>query len=820
MLLRTSAWTISLVAGLFAPLLPAHDDPLFDAARRAPIVSPVIAGPAASGSTLFDSSGVTLMGWMTLDQFGSHTSGADCWGYTSPSGREYAIIGLSHGVGFVEVSDPGNPQLITTLPAVSSIWRDIKVYQDHAYYCSEGGDGIKVVDLSQIDAGLVSLVNTVTSPGTTETHNLAVDETSGFLYRTGGGGSVVGLRIYSLANPANPSPVGQWHNRYVHDAQVVTYTSGPYAGKQVAFCFSENGAGGGSAGVDILDVTNKSSITVLSRLTYSSPAFSHQGWLSPDRNHLYINDELDEYYYGTTTTTRVADVSNLSSPFQVSTFTSGSTSIDHNLYTSGSLIFEANYRSGLRVFDAVNPTAPVQSAFFDTYPENDAPDFNGLWSVYPYFPSGTVIGSDMERGLFVWRIGSSRLNFALPGGNPPLLNPDGDFVTVEITEEQPGDLLAGSARLHYDAGSGFTEVALTDLGNGTFRGDFPALPCGAPVLWYLSAHSTDGTTWTDPVAGPTYVYLATAAFTGTPLSSLDMETDPGWTVGAPGDTATTGIWTRVDPRGTAAQPEDDHTEAPGTKCFVTGQGPAGGGVGDNDVDGGATTLSTSTIDLSAGDATISYWRWYSNVAGGYPGADVFVIDISNDGGASWTNVETIGPTGPGTLGDWIFHQFTVGDFIAPTGQVRLRFVASDTGGGSIVEAAIDDFRVTRFDCDAFCQTDLGFGGPGASLHSICGAPLGPGRHATVLLENAPANAFALFFVGLNNNPTPFRGGLLVPVPAQVQVPLFTDGLGRVEFEVTGGSGGPFTIYSQFALADATQPQGAGLSNALSISVEP
>ena len=193
---------------------------------------------------------------------------------------------------------------------------------------------------------------------------------------------------------------------------------------------------------------------------------------------------------------------------------------------------------------------------------------------------------------------------------------------------------------------------------------------------------------------------------------LDLETDEGWTVGAPGDTATTGVWVRVDPVGTAAQPEDDHTPG-GAFCFVTGQGIPGGGLGDADVDGGKTTLFSPLFDLTAlADPSIGYWRWYSNGTGGAPNEDVLTIDVSNDGGASWTNVEIVGPAGPEVSGGWFFRSFRVADLLTPTAQVVLRFVAADLGSGSLVEAAIDDLVLVdcvecqqSVDCDdgTFCN---------------------------------------------------------------------------------------------------------------------
>ncbi len=181
----------------------------------------------------------------------------------------------------------------------------------------------------------------------------------------------------------------------------------------------------------------------------------------------------------------------------------------------------------------------------------------------------------------------------------------------------------------------------------------------------------------------------------------------GWAVGAPGDTATTGVWVRVDPIGTGAQPEDDHTPAPGTNCFATGQGTPGGSVGENDVDNGATTLMSPLIDLDGvAQAQISYWRWYSNDAGASPNADIFLVDISNDDGGSWTSVETIGPSGPGTAGGWVFHAFDVTDFVTPTALIRLRFIASDADSGSIVEAAVDDLQVAVISCEPLCPADI------------------------------------------------------------------------------------------------------------------
>jgi choice-of-anchor B domain-containing protein len=353
----------------------------------------------------FDSLGVQLRAWLPINDFGfQHDNANDCWGYVSQSGREYALLGLSHGTGIVEITEPGNPQIIDMIDGPDSLWRDVKVYQDYAYVVTEGwGAGIQVIDLSQADDGIVSLVNTINDGGVESTHNVAIDTDSGFLYRTGGDNN--GLRIYDLADPVNPQFVGSWTLRYVHDAQVVTFDDGPYAGRQIAFCCSGFNYGWTDTGLDILDVTDKDNIQHLGQLLYDNGQYSHQAWLSEDRQLLYLNDELDEDDLGIPTTTIVIDVSDLENPSEVGRFDNGNSAIGHNIYVRDDLIFEANYRSGLRIFDASDdPVNAVEVAYFDTYTANDNSSFNGLWSNYPFFPSGTVIGSDMEKGLFVWTV--------------------------------------------------------------------------------------------------------------------------------------------------------------------------------------------------------------------------------------------------------------------------------------------------------------------------------------------------------------------------------------------------------------------------------
>ncbi|MCH2148418.1 MAG: choice-of-anchor B family protein [Phycisphaerales bacterium] len=652
----------------------------------------------------FDAENITLMSWLPLSSIGGGSTGSDCWGYTSPSGREYAIICTSSHTVFVEVTDPGNAQVIEQISGPNSLWRDVKTYGQYAYAVSEGGSGIQVMNMGNIDLGIVQLVNTVDDQGTSATHNVAIDTDSGFLYRTGGGDN--GLRIYSLADPTTPTYVGSWTARYVHDAQIVTYDSGQWAGKQIAFCCGGFNGGFGESGLCILDVTNKSNIIELACIQHTNPNYSHQGWLSEDRQYFYLNDELDEQNSGTLTTTRIINVADLQNPFQAGTFTSGSTAIDHNLYVKGDIIYEANYRSGLRVFDASNPVDPDQIAYFDTWPGDDGASFNGLWSVYPYFDSGTVVGSDLERGLFVWKIEQAEIEMAIISGEFEFINPDGgDQVVVRIAAVNEGEVDQNSPQLVYASASNSGSVDLQATGTpNEYAAAFPPLTCGETVSWYLTASSTNGQTLTVPSNAPTSTFDDFIAV-GIDVAFEDNgETNTGWTASG---NALDGQWDRGIP--VNCNRGDPPTDYDGSgQCWLTDNSSASNC--NSDVDDGATTLVSPMLDGSAPGSVLSYARWYSNNFGADPGNDIFRVDISDNDGETWTTLETVGPTGEGTTGGWYEVSFVVSEIagILPSDQMRLRFTAEDANAGSVIEAGVDAILISALECSSAppCPADV------------------------------------------------------------------------------------------------------------------
>jgi len=635
----------------------------------------------------FASENVDLLAQVPLSAFPSNpANGNDCWGYVSPSGREYALMGLSDALAVVEITDPTNPVIIGSVGHSASLWADVKVYGEYCYVSNEEGGGLDVIDLSGVDQGQVSLVRRVTTSGLRTAHNVVIDEESGYLYLCGpniNGGDLV---AFDLSDPSNPVLAGTWNGAYSHDAQVVTYADGPFAGREIAFACSEN------RGLDVVDVTDKSNMFLVARRSYANVRYCHQGWLSEDRRYFYVNDELDELD-GVVTTTRtiVFDVSDIENPVVVGEFTSGERSSDHNLYVHEGIIYEANYTSGLRIFDANDdPTAPFEVGYFDTYPGSNGPGFEGAWSVYPFFPSGTVIVSDINRGLFVLDVSDAirGLSFDFPGGRPDRVEPSGG-TTMQVDVAGRGtDLVGGSGILHVDVGSGFTEIPMTDLGGGSFLATFPPSTCGEDVEWYVSADSSDAGIFTSPGNAPAEVYEAVSAGVVETIFADDFETDRGWTTTNSG--VDTGAWVRAVPSG-GGQRGDPSADADGSgRCFVTGNG------NDEDLDGGPTRLLSPVIDLAGFDdlVRLEVALWHTND----DGDDVLDVEFSDDGGQTWTRAARIA----GTVG-WETRVWRVADFVAITDAFRARFVASDNPNDSVTESGVDAFDLFT---PAGCGTGL------------------------------------------------------------------------------------------------------------------
>ncbi|QOD59852.1 choice-of-anchor B family protein [Polaribacter haliotis] len=350
-----------------------------------------------------------LLTHISLEEIaGENTVGNDSWGWVDPStNKEYALIATNKGVSFIDITDPAKAIILGFLKTrtENSSWRDIKVYKNVAYIVSEANDhGMQIFNLSRLEE--------VTNPpveftadreytGFGSAHNIVINEESGFAYAVGTKTFAGGPHFIDLTNPFEVVAAGGFEqSAYSHDAQVVTY-NGPdldYTGKEILIGSNENE-------VVIVDVTDKENPVKISAISYSNIGYTHQGWFTEDSKYFILGDELDERDKGVNTRTIIFDFTDLDNPIFHFDYLGKSAAIDHNGYVKGNLFFQANYTAGVRIIDIsdIANKSFTEIGFFDTYPDNDNTAFNGAWNVYPYLPSGNIIISDINRGLFVIR---------------------------------------------------------------------------------------------------------------------------------------------------------------------------------------------------------------------------------------------------------------------------------------------------------------------------------------------------------------------------------------------------------------------------------
>ncbi|GAB7255792.1 choice-of-anchor B family protein [uncultured Polaribacter sp.] len=351
-----------------------------------------------------------LLTHITLDEIaGENTQGNDSWGWVDPvTNNEYAIICTNKGTSFIDITNPADAKIIGFLKTrtENSLWRDVKVYNDFAFIVSEADNhGMQIFNLNNL-RGLVNIPveftadKVFTSFGSA--HNIVINEDTGYAYPVGTSRSATykgGPLFININNPFKPVDEGGFED-YAHDAQAVTY-NGPdsdYSGREILI-------GSNETEVVIADITDKQNPVKISSISYSNIGYTHQGWFTEDFKYFILGDELDERDKGLNTRTIVFDFTDLDNPKHHFDYSGPTAAIDHNGYVKDNLFFQASYTAGVRIIDISNIDAKsfTEVGFFDTYPENDNTAFNGAWNVYPYLPSGNIIISDINRGLFVIR---------------------------------------------------------------------------------------------------------------------------------------------------------------------------------------------------------------------------------------------------------------------------------------------------------------------------------------------------------------------------------------------------------------------------------
>ncbi len=303
--------------------------------------------------------------------------------YVDDEGNEYALIGTYDGTDIVDITDPTAPVSLFYVPGPAGIWREMKTYDHHAYITNETEGGLQIIDLTDMPASVSDHFLTEAGDDTLDTgHTIFIDE-NGYAYVFGanidGGGAV----IFDLnADPDNPPKVGAYSDNYIHDGYVRNDTL--WAG----FIYTGQAAA--------IDVSDKANPVLLAEVTTPS-AFTHNCWTNDAGNVLFTTDEKADAYVTS------YDVSDLSDIKELGRFQShpGSGVIDHNVYVVGDYLVIAYYRDGVVIVDATKSDNMVEVGNYDTSPFEPAGMFNGCWGVDPYLPSGNIIASDIEEGLFI-----------------------------------------------------------------------------------------------------------------------------------------------------------------------------------------------------------------------------------------------------------------------------------------------------------------------------------------------------------------------------------------------------------------------------------
>lgn len=357
--------------------------------------------------------GYDLMSHIPINIIGKpNAEGNDSWGWTdSTTGNEYALVGTTQGTAFVDITDPFNPIFLGRLASANpagngNIWRDVKVYNDHAFIVSEAsGHGMQVFDLTRL-RNVANPPENFTADthytGFGSAHNIVINEDSGYAYIVGtsrGGTYAGGPLFINIQNPLGPVDEGGFFG-YSHDAQVLNY-NGPdtdYAGQEILIGSNENE-------VVVVNVTDKSNPQIISSIAYTNIGYTHQGWFTENLKYFILGDETDEQSFGGNTRTIVFDFTDLDNPAFHMDYNGPTAAIDHNGYVKDDTFYLANYSAGVRFIDISNIGSGTMTevGYFDTYPNNNSTSFHGAWNVYPYFASGNIVVSDIEGGLFIVR---------------------------------------------------------------------------------------------------------------------------------------------------------------------------------------------------------------------------------------------------------------------------------------------------------------------------------------------------------------------------------------------------------------------------------
>ena len=668
---------------------------------------------------------------------------ANIGGYVDSTGNEYALVGTTTGLSIVDVTNPASLVTKFTVPGVASIWREVKTWQHYAYVTNENGDGLQIINLAYLPDSIQTTQwhgDSTISGSLMTAHALHID--SGFLYLFGCGDGNIGLFhgaaiICDLnADPWNPhylghtTDLGSRNASYIHDGYVFNDTL--WAGHIYAGQFM------------VWDCTDKSNPVMLASQT-TPTHFTHNTWLSDNRQTLFTTDETSNSFL---TAYDVSDLSNISELGRFQT-APGSNSTVHNTHFLNDYAITSWYTEGVVITDVSRPQNPIEVGKYDTYP-GSGPAQEGCWGVYPYLPSGNLVASDMENGLFVLTPTYVRGCYLEGAVTDSITNTLLQGVTVHIDSTaiskvtniqgayKTGTVTAGTYSVTYSKAGYFpktiTGVALANgvlttldvqllahrnfILSGVVVDSSTGLPLTVADVWYHNA-DFEYKTRTDSSGSfsfsgfydgtyevtigkwgyRTNCSIQVVPFNIQPDTSIlsrgyydDFNFDFGWTV-----TGTSlNSWERAIPVATAyigqpANPGVDESSDCLDYCYVTDNG--GGTAFANDVDNGTTILTSPVFDPTyLVNPVLEYSRWFFNRGGIGTPNDSMVIYLGN--GMVEVPVEVLCATACSTVsGTWTPVSVPMSSLLTPTSNMQLRLVIGDYGTDHILEGGFDLFQV-------------------------------------------------------------------------------------------------------------------------------
>jgi choice-of-anchor B domain-containing protein len=308
----------------------------------------------------------------------------DIWGYQHSSGSEYALVCSEVSLYIVDITAPNQPSLVFEIAGDTSAWRDVKTYNDFAYVVNEKSGGLLIIDLSNLpNSAPFQYITEIDTFNYQTAHNLFIDE-NGVAYLLGSNIANSGAFMLNINTPNRFEPqfLGLYDDQYVHDA---------YARGDTLYTSEIN-----NGTFSVVDVSDKQNPIILARQS-TSRRYTHNCWLSDDGNYLITTDEKPGAFVD------IYNINNLNNIKLLDQYQNSprDSVIPHNTFFLGNYIFTSYYRNGLTLVDATIKDNLVEIGSYDTSPFSSDRGFEGNWGVYPYLPSGHIIASDREEGLFI-----------------------------------------------------------------------------------------------------------------------------------------------------------------------------------------------------------------------------------------------------------------------------------------------------------------------------------------------------------------------------------------------------------------------------------